>query len=158
MITPRCFPVTKVVRYRAVKYGIVRGEYDMMKELLNGPITCGIACNPEFSFKYSSGMLYVEAVVVGAVVEVAVVVMVIVVIVVVVNIVIIIINSATTTINCITIISMVPWLSLTHSLILQASSRIIPGSWISIMMWRSWDGARRMGSSTGMSAIHGERE
>ena len=55
MITPKCFPVTKVVRYRAVEYGVIRGEHDMMKELLKGPITCGIACNPEFSFKYTSG-------------------------------------------------------------------------------------------------------
>ena len=55
MITPKCFPVTKVVRYRAVEYGVIRGEHDMMKELINGPITCGIACNPEFSFHYTSG-------------------------------------------------------------------------------------------------------
>jgi cathepsin X len=32
------------------------GEHAMMKELLNGPITCGIACSDEFTFNYSAGV------------------------------------------------------------------------------------------------------
>lgn len=51
-----CFPVTKVVRYRAKSYGRVSGELNMMKELLQGPITCGIACSKEFDNEYSSGI------------------------------------------------------------------------------------------------------
>lgn len=50
-----CFPVTKVIRYRAKEYGRLSGEHAMMKELQNGPIVCGIACSPEFD-KYSAGI------------------------------------------------------------------------------------------------------
>ncbi|KAG1694587.1 hypothetical protein DVH05_021093 [Phytophthora capsici] len=53
---PHCFPVQTVVRYRAAEYGRVSGEHAMMKELLNGPITCGIACSDEFVFNYSAGV------------------------------------------------------------------------------------------------------
>ncbi|OQR96119.1 cathepsin B, cysteine protease family C01A [Thraustotheca clavata] len=52
----QCFPVTKMVRYRAKKYGRIEGEYAMIKELQNGPITCGIAVTPEFKFNYSVGI------------------------------------------------------------------------------------------------------
>lgn len=55
-ITPKCFPVTKVIRYRAIEYGRISGEYEMMKELANGPITCGMSCSNEFSFEYSAGI------------------------------------------------------------------------------------------------------
>ncbi|TMW56438.1 hypothetical protein Poli38472_006448 [Pythium oligandrum] len=51
-----CFPVTKVVRYRAKRYGHLSGEHAMMKELLNGPITCGIACSNEFTYEYKAGI------------------------------------------------------------------------------------------------------
>lgn len=54
----KCFPVTKVVRYRAKKFGHLKGEYAMMKELRNGPITCGIACNHAFTWEYSAGIFY----------------------------------------------------------------------------------------------------
>ncbi|KAH9108087.1 hypothetical protein LEN26_014192 [Aphanomyces euteiches] len=54
--TPVCFPVTKVVRYRAKAYWRFSGEYAMMKELMNGPITCGMACSSEFDFNYSAGI------------------------------------------------------------------------------------------------------
>ncbi|KAG9406792.1 hypothetical protein AC1031_003117 [Aphanomyces cochlioides] len=54
--TPVCFPVTKVVRYRAKAYWRFSGEYAMMKELLKGPITCGMACSNEFDFNYSAGI------------------------------------------------------------------------------------------------------
>jgi cathepsin X len=53
---PLCFPVTKMVRYRAKKYGHLSGELAMMKELLNGPITCGIACSNGFSYDYKAGI------------------------------------------------------------------------------------------------------
>ncbi|OQS06233.1 cathepsin B, cysteine protease family C01A [Thraustotheca clavata] len=53
---PLCFPVTKMVRYRAKSYGNIIGEHAMMKELLNGPITCGIACSDGFSYNYSAGI------------------------------------------------------------------------------------------------------
>jgi cathepsin X len=53
---PHCFPVKTVVRYRAKEYGHVAGEHAMMKELLNGPITCGIACSDEFTFNYSASV------------------------------------------------------------------------------------------------------
>ncbi|EQC37066.1 hypothetical protein SDRG_05293 [Saprolegnia diclina VS20] len=52
----QCFPVTKMVRYRAASYGNIKGEHAMMKELLNGPITCGIACSDGFTFNYSAGI------------------------------------------------------------------------------------------------------
>nr|AIG56166.1 secreted protein [Achlya hypogyna] len=52
----QCFPVTKMVRYRAKEYGSLQGEHAMMKELLNGPITCGIACSDGFSYNYSAGI------------------------------------------------------------------------------------------------------
>ncbi|KAE9335763.1 hypothetical protein PF008_g13335 [Phytophthora fragariae] len=55
---PHCFPVKTVVRYRAKEYGRVAGEHAMMKELLNGPITCGIACSDEFTFNYSAGVFH----------------------------------------------------------------------------------------------------
>lgn len=53
---PVCFPVKSVVRYRAKEYGHVTGEHAMMKELLKGPITCGIACSDGFTFDYSAGI------------------------------------------------------------------------------------------------------
>jgi len=53
---PLCFPVTKMVRYRAKEFGNLRGEHAMMKELLNGPITCGIACSLSFTYNYSAGI------------------------------------------------------------------------------------------------------
>ncbi|KAJ0396103.1 hypothetical protein ATCC90586_005303 [Pythium insidiosum] len=56
--SPSCFPVKKVVRYRAKKYGRISGEHAMMKELRKGPITCGIACNDEFTFNYSAGIFH----------------------------------------------------------------------------------------------------
>nr|CCA18763.1 cathepsin B putative [Albugo laibachii Nc14]CCA25201.1 cathepsin B putative [Albugo laibachii Nc14] len=52
-----CFPVTRVVRYRAKRFGHLQGEHAMIKELQNGPITCGIACNKEFSWNYSAGII-----------------------------------------------------------------------------------------------------
>ncbi|KAG7384502.1 hypothetical protein PHYPSEUDO_002554 [Phytophthora pseudosyringae] len=55
---PHCFPVKTVVRYRAKEYGRVSGEHAMMKELLNGPITCGVACSDEFTFNYSAGVFH----------------------------------------------------------------------------------------------------
>ena len=51
-----CFPVKKVIRYKAKSYGALSGEHAMMKELLNGPITCGIACSEEFTYNYSAGI------------------------------------------------------------------------------------------------------
>ncbi|KAJ0394602.1 hypothetical protein P43SY_003345 [Pythium insidiosum] len=53
---PLCFPVTKVVRYRAKRYGHIVGEHAMMKELLKGPITCGIACSDGFTYGYKAGI------------------------------------------------------------------------------------------------------
>jgi len=53
---PLCFPVTKVVRYRAKSYGHLQGEHAMMKELLNGPITCGISCSNGFTYNYTAGI------------------------------------------------------------------------------------------------------
>ncbi|TMW67128.1 hypothetical protein Poli38472_012244 [Pythium oligandrum] len=53
---PSCFPVKTVVRYRAKEYGRVTGEHAIMKELLNGPVTCGIACSDEFVFNYTAGV------------------------------------------------------------------------------------------------------
>jgi hypothetical protein len=53
---PSCFPVKKVVRYRAREFGRISGEHAIMKELLNGPVTCGIACSPEFTYNYSAGV------------------------------------------------------------------------------------------------------
>ncbi|RLO14029.1 hypothetical protein DYB28_007325 [Aphanomyces astaci] len=55
-VTPVCFPVTKVVRYRATAYGFVQGEAAMMKELLNGPITCGISASIDFMDNYTAGI------------------------------------------------------------------------------------------------------
>ncbi len=55
---PICYPVTKVVRYRALEYGFIQGESAMMKELLNGPITCGIACSVDFITNYTAGKIY----------------------------------------------------------------------------------------------------
>ncbi|RLN50569.1 hypothetical protein BBJ29_004001 [Phytophthora kernoviae] len=55
---PHCFPVQTVVRYRAKEYGRVSGEHAMIMELLNGPITCGIACSDEFTFNYSAGVFH----------------------------------------------------------------------------------------------------
>lgn len=54
----KCFPVTKMVRYRAKEYGRIHGgEQAMMKEIHeHGPITCGIACSPEFDYDYSAGI------------------------------------------------------------------------------------------------------
>ncbi|TDH65846.1 hypothetical protein CCR75_001356 [Bremia lactucae] len=55
---PVCFPVTKMVRYRAKSYGHLSGELAMMKELMKGgPITCGIACSYEFNYEYKAGIL-----------------------------------------------------------------------------------------------------
>ncbi|CAK4078652.1 unnamed protein product [Aphanomyces euteiches] len=53
---PQCFPVNKVVRYRAKSFGALQGEHAMMKELLNGPITCGIACSNNFTYNYTAGI------------------------------------------------------------------------------------------------------
>ncbi|KDO31540.1 hypothetical protein SPRG_22117 [Saprolegnia parasitica CBS 223.65] len=52
----QCFPVTKMVRYRAASFGHIKGEHAMLKELQNGPITCGIACSDGFSYNYSAGI------------------------------------------------------------------------------------------------------
>lgn len=55
---PQCFPVTKMVRYRAKSYGHLSGELAMMKEIMKGgPITCGIACSYEFTHEYKAGIL-----------------------------------------------------------------------------------------------------
>ena len=134
MITPKCFPVTKVVRYRAVEYGVIRGEHDMMKELLKGPITCGIACNPEFSFKYTSGKIQYMRWITP--------------------------HLSITFSSLYLCITFPPPLSITFpSLYLhQVSLRTPQGSWTSIMTWRLWVGVRRRESSTGMCAIPGERE
>lgn len=51
-----CFPVTKVVRYRAKRFGHLAGEHAMIKELANGPITCGIACSDGFTYGYKAGI------------------------------------------------------------------------------------------------------
>jgi hypothetical protein len=53
---PQCFPVKKVIRYKAKMYGRIAGEHAMMKELLNGPITCGIGCSDEFTWNYTAGI------------------------------------------------------------------------------------------------------
>ena len=53
---PVCFAVTKVIRYRAKRYGFLSGELKMMKELQNGPITCGIATTSEFDYEYKAGV------------------------------------------------------------------------------------------------------
>jgi cathepsin X len=55
---PLCFPVTKMVRYRAKKYGRLSGEHAMIKELQNGPITCGIACSDGFTYNYTAGIFH----------------------------------------------------------------------------------------------------
>ncbi|KDO19872.1 hypothetical protein SPRG_14903 [Saprolegnia parasitica CBS 223.65] len=58
---PQCavlLPVTKMVRYRAKEYARIAGEHAMMHELLNGPITCGIACSPPFINDYTAGILH----------------------------------------------------------------------------------------------------
>ncbi|CAI5716959.1 unnamed protein product [Hyaloperonospora brassicae] len=56
--TPQCFPVTKVVRYRAKSHGHLSGELAMMKEIMTGgPITCGISCSHEFNYEYRAGIL-----------------------------------------------------------------------------------------------------
>ncbi|GMF38363.1 unnamed protein product [Phytophthora fragariaefolia] len=55
---PQCFPVTKMVRYRAKSHGHLAGELAMMKEIQRGgPITCGIACSDEFTYEYKAGIL-----------------------------------------------------------------------------------------------------
>jgi len=54
--TAKCFPVTKMVRYRAKEYGRVSGEHAMMKELLNGPLVCGVACSDGFTYNYTAGI------------------------------------------------------------------------------------------------------
>ncbi|ETM97876.1 hypothetical protein PPTG_24801 [Phytophthora nicotianae INRA-310] len=55
---PQCFPVTKMVRYRAKSHGHLSGELAMMKEIMkDGPITCGVACSDEFTFKYKAGII-----------------------------------------------------------------------------------------------------
>jgi len=54
--TASCWAVNKMVRYRAKSYGQISGESAMLKELQNGPITCSIACSPEFSYDYKSGI------------------------------------------------------------------------------------------------------
>lgn len=55
---PLCFPVTKVVRYRAKSYGHLQGEHAMMKEILRGgPITCGVACSDGFTYDYKAGII-----------------------------------------------------------------------------------------------------
>lgn len=53
---PSCFPVKKMIRYRAKEYGRLSGEHAIMKEILNGPVTCGLACNDDFTFNYSAGI------------------------------------------------------------------------------------------------------
>ncbi|OQR91173.1 cathepsin B, cysteine protease family C01A [Achlya hypogyna] len=53
---PVCFPVTKVVRYRAAEYGSIHGEDAMLAELQRGPITCGIAVSVGLIVNYSSGI------------------------------------------------------------------------------------------------------
>ncbi|ETW09396.1 hypothetical protein, variant 2 [Aphanomyces invadans] len=57
--TPVCFAVTKVVRYKVTEYGFIRGEDAMMAELLNGPITCGIAAAIDFMENYTAG-IYID--------------------------------------------------------------------------------------------------
>ncbi|DAZ93755.1 TPA: hypothetical protein N0F65_000598 [Lagenidium giganteum] len=52
-----CFPVTKMVRYRAKRYGRLVGEHAIMKELRNGPVTCGIACSNDFTYNYKAGIV-----------------------------------------------------------------------------------------------------
>lgn len=55
---PLCFPVTKMVRYRAKSYGHLAGELAMMKEILRGgPITCGVACSDGFTYEYKAGII-----------------------------------------------------------------------------------------------------
>ncbi|OQR98376.1 cathepsin B, cysteine protease family C01A [Achlya hypogyna] len=54
--TPQCFPVTKMVRYRAKEYGSLQGELAMLKELQKGPITCGMAVSPAFKYNYTAGI------------------------------------------------------------------------------------------------------
>lgn len=54
--TPVCFPITKTVRYRVKEYGIISGEHAIMKELLNGPVVCGIGCSEGFTYNYSAGI------------------------------------------------------------------------------------------------------
>ncbi|KAF1794255.1 Peptidase C1A [Phytophthora cactorum] len=44
--------------YRAKSHGHLSGELAMMKEIMkDGPITCGIACSEEFTYKYKAGIL-----------------------------------------------------------------------------------------------------
>ncbi|ETV95832.1 hypothetical protein H310_10876 [Aphanomyces invadans] len=53
-----CFPVTKMIRYRAKSFGTLRGEHAMLQELLRGPITCGVACSDGFSYNYTAGIFH----------------------------------------------------------------------------------------------------
>ena len=54
--TPVCFPVSKVIRYRATSFGSIAGEDAMLRELQNGPITCAIAANVDFTTNYTRGV------------------------------------------------------------------------------------------------------
>lgn len=52
-----CWPVANFTRYWVTEYGNVKGEAQMMSEIqARGPITCGIAVTPEFSFNYFGGV------------------------------------------------------------------------------------------------------
>jgi len=53
---PICFPVTKVIRYRAKRFHQFKGEHAMMKELQRGPIACSIASNPDLADNYRGGI------------------------------------------------------------------------------------------------------
>lgn len=57
-VPPRteCWPVTKFTKYRAKRWGSIKGEHAMMKEIFKyGPITCGIACPVGFAYSYRTG-------------------------------------------------------------------------------------------------------
>lgn len=55
---PECWAVPSFTRYRAKKWGHVKGELAMMKEIYNhGPITCGISCPEDFTYGYRAGVL-----------------------------------------------------------------------------------------------------
>lgn len=53
-----CWAVPSFTKYRAKKWGHVKGELAMMKEIYNhGPITCGISCPEDFTYGYRAGVL-----------------------------------------------------------------------------------------------------
>lgn len=54
---PHCWAVPDFVKYRVSSYGFVRGEAAMMTEIAaRGPITCGIAVDDDFCFRYTGGV------------------------------------------------------------------------------------------------------